>query len=855
MTYVKAPAGRDGTFDADQCRWNRPPVRSLSASQNGEIWVGTVMAVTPLPAEKLYSRCDAARLGFETTDELKDLNEVIGQDRALEAIRFGAAIGQEGYNLFVLGAPGTGKHTTVQRILREKAAAEAVPPDWVYLNNFTTPHQPKVLSLPTGQGRELQEAMRRLIDELRTAVPAAFESEDYRNRRQALEDSARERQENAFQGLREKAEEKNIALVRTPLGFAFAPMEDGAVMEPKAFNALPLEERQRVQGEIEKLQEELEAIVKQIPGWAMEHRDALRDLNRETTAQTIDQPIDGLNARFGAMPGVGEHLEEVREDLLENVHGLLQLENAGPQEGAELPGPSRGRVNGFRRYVVNLLVSREDQEGAPVVFEDNPTLSNLIGRVEHISEMGALITDFSLIKAGALHRANGGYLVLDLRQVLTQPFSWDALKRALKGGKIRIESAGQMLSLVSTVSLEPADIPLRTKVVLCGEPLHYYLLSMYDAEFPTLFKVAADFDDEMTRASDKETLFARQLATMVRRDKLRPLDRGGVARVIEHSARLAGDAEKLSLDLRALCDLVREADFLAGEAGAEVTGAIHVQQAIDAQIRRADRLRERSYEMIQRGFVLLDTEGAEVGQVNGLSVLQLGSFAFGRPSRITARVRMGAGKVIDIEREVELGGPLHSKGVLILSAYLASHFAADQPLSLAASLVFEQSYGGVDGDSASSAELYALLSALSGVPIRQNLAVTGSVNQNGRVQAIGGVNEKIEGFFDICKQRGLTGDQGVLIPAVNQKHLMLRREVVDAVADGRFTIYPVATIDEGIELLTGRAAGTRNAEGSFPEGSINRLVEDRLVAFAEARRRYGVDRGDTDKTEERNGSR
>ncbi|GAB4355910.1 MAG: ATP-binding protein [Kiloniellaceae bacterium] len=799
------------------------------------------MSIPPLPVEKLYARCDAARLGFETTAELEDLDEVIGQERALEAIRFAATIRQEGYNLFVLGTPGTGKHTTVGAILKEKAAKEAVPPDWVYLNNFTTPHQPKALRLPTGQGRELHTAMRELVDQLRAAVPAAFESEDYRNRRQALEDTARERQETAFQAIREKAEAKNIALVRTPLGFAFAPMQDGAVMEPKAFNALPEEERRRIQGEIEALQKELEEVVQHIPTWAMEHRDALRELNREVTAQTIDQPIDRLNERFGMIEGLGEHLEEVREDLLDNVHSLLQLEAAGQQApSAEPMAPARGHVDGFRRYAVNLVVSSEDGEGAPVIYEDHPTLSNLIGRVEHISEMGALVTDFTLIKAGALHRANGGYLILDARKVLTQPFTWDALKRALKAGKIRIESAGQMLSLVSTVSLEPADIPLNAKVVLCGEPLLYYLLSYYDPEFSTLFKVAADFDDEMARDGDKEMLFARQLATLIRREKLRPLDRGAVARVIEHAARLAGDAEKLSIDLRAIADLVREADFFAGEAGDQVIAAAQVQRAIDAQIRRADRLRERSQEMIQRGFLLVDTDGAAVGQVNGLSVLQLGSFAFGRPSRITARVRMGAGKVIDIEREVELGGPLHSKGVLILSSYLASHFAIDQPLSLAASLVFEQSYGGVEGDSASSAELYALLSALSGMPIRQNLAVTGSVNQNGQVQAIGGVNEKIEGFFDICKQRGLSGAQGVLIPAVNQKHLMLRQDVVEAVAAGQFHIYAVETIDEGIELLTGTPAGSRGADGRFPEGTVNRRVEDRLIAFAEARRRYGV---------------
>jgi len=805
------------------------------------------MGIAPLPADKLYIRCDLARLDFETTTDLQDLEEVIGQDRALEAIRFGAAIEQNGYNLFVLGAPGTGKHTTVAQFLKDKAASEAVPPDWVYLNNFTAPHQPKALSLPTGQGRELQSAMVHLVDELHTAVPAAFESEDYRNRRQALEDAARERQENAFQGLREKAEEKHIALVRTPLGFAFAPMHEGGVMEPKAFNALPEAERKRIEGEIEKLQSELEQVVKHIPTWAMEHRDALREFNRQITAQTLDQPIDGLIARFGDFPGLGTYLEEVREDLIENVHRLLQLEiaahqgPAGDAPGPGLaPGPASGTMNGFKRYAVNLMVSGEGEEGAPIVFEDNPTLQNLIGRVEHISDMGALVTDFTLIKAGALHRANGGYLILDARKVLSQPFSWDALKRALKGGKVRIESAGQMLSLVSTVSLEPADIPLKAKVILCGEPLFYYLLDHYDPEFSTLFKVAADFDESMSRAAEGEPLFARLLATMVRREGLRPLDRAAVARVIEHSARLAQDTEKLSINLRAVVDLLREAEFFAGEAGDKVTEAKHIQQAIDAQIRRADRLRERSYESIQRGFVLLDTEGATVGQVNGLSVLQLGRFAFGRPSRITASVRMGAGKVIDIEREVELGGPLHSKGVLILSSYLASHFAIDKPLSLAASLVFEQSYGGIDGDSASSAELYALLSALAEIPIKQNLAVTGSVNQNGQVQVIGGVNEKVEGFFDICNQRGLTGDQGVLIPAANQKHLMLRRDVVDAVSQGRFNVYPIETIEQGIEMLTGLPAGRRDAEGHFPEGSVNRLVEDRLIAFAQARRRFGA---------------
>ncbi|MEQ8652075.1 MAG: AAA family ATPase [Kiloniellales bacterium] len=815
----------------------------------------TSLLPEPLSADSLHQDCDISQLDFPTTEALEDLGDVVGQERGLEAIRFAAAIDRPGYNLFVLGPPGTGKHTSVRQILKAKAAGEPAPPDWVYLHNFETPHQPKALCLPRGQGRILEAEMRGLVEELRTAVPAAFESEDYRNRRQSLEDAAREQQERAFQALREKAEAQDIAVVRTPLGFALAPTKDGAVVDPQAFGKLPEQERRRIEGQIQELQGELEAIVKRIPVWAMEQRDALRTLNREIMAQTIDQPLNRLKQRFSELPEVLAHLNAVRQDLLDHLHMLLQIEASAQNPGmggAQMIGPRAG--DALKRYRVNLFASQVwgdgEATGAPVIYEDNPTLQNLIGRVEHISEMGALTTDFTLIKAGALHRANGGYLILDIRKLLTQPFAWDALKRALKAGKLRIESAGQMLSLITTVSIEPAEIPLKAKIVLCGEPLLYYLLSSHDPEFSTLFKVAADFDGSMPRDGGAELIFARMLATMARREGLRALDRGAVGRMIERSARMAQDKERMSIELSAISDLVQEADFFAGEAGDTVISARHVEAAIDAQIRRADRLRERSYEMIERGFVFLDTEGAVVGQVNGLSVLQLGTFSFGRPSRITARVRLGAGKVVDIEREVDLGGPLHSKGVLILSAYLASHFALDRPLSLSASLVFEQSYGGVDGDSASSAELYALLSALAEIPIKQGLAVTGSVNQNGQVQTIGGVNEKIEGFFDICKRRGLTGAQGVLIPASNKKHLMLRREVVEAVRDGRFSIYPIETIDQGIALLTGKPAGQRDRHGRFPEGSVNGLVEDRLADFADARRRFGAPREVAGRTEQ-----
>jgi lon-related putative ATP-dependent protease len=474
-----------------------------------------------------------------------------------------------------------------------------------------------------------------------------------------------------------------------------------------------------------------------------------------------------------------------------------------------------------------------------VVYEDNPTYQNLVGRAEYMAQLGALSTDFGLIRAGALHQANGGYLILDAARVLSQAYAWEGLKRTLRSGEIRIESLGQALSLISTASLEPEPIPLNVKVVLVGERLLYYLLSQHDSEFNELFKVAADFEEQADRSPANDLLYAQLIGRLARQEKLLPFDRGGVARVIEQSARFTGDAEKLSLHNRTLSDLLREADYWARKAGGNVVAAGDVQRAIDAQVYRASRVRERFREEILRGFLLIDTEGAKVGQVNGLSVVQPGRFAFGHPSRITARVRLGRGEVVDIEREVELSGPIHSKGVLILSAFLGARYVSDRPFSLSASLVFEQSYSGVEGDSASSAELYALLSALAETPIKQSLAVTGSVNQRGEVQAIGGVNEKIEGFFDLCQARGLTGEQGVLIPASNVKNLMLRRDVVEAVEAGKFHVYPVETIDQGIALLTGEEAGERDGEGNFPEGSVNQRVEDRLIALAEKRRAFG----------------
>jgi lon-related putative ATP-dependent protease len=799
-------------------------------------------AVKELEASALYHRADPSQFGFKTTDDLEELTEIVGQPRAAEAIKFGVGIESRGYNVFALGPAGTGKRTTVRQSFEERAKRGPVPDDWCYVNNFVEPHKPKAIRLAAGQGRAFHDDMERLVGGLTTALSAAFESEEYQSRRQAIGQVFQEHQSEAFGQLQEKAEQGNITLLRTPAGLVFAPARNGEVLSAEEVQKLSEKERKELEAKVEELQVELQKIVQQVPVWQHETQEKLEALDREMANFAVGGLIDELCGKYNRFPELVEHFAAVQKDIVENAQNLLASEQESniPAIFRSAEGDAGAGSPLLRRYRVNLLVDHGESEGAPVVYEDNPTFENLVGRVEHRAQLGALLTDFNLIKAGALHRANGGYLILDARKLLLQPYAWEGLKRALQSGQLRIESVGQMLSLISTVSLEPEMIPLKVKVALSGEPMLYYLLYQMDPDFAELFKVEADFEGQMDRSGDNQKLYARLIGTIARREELRPFDATAVARVIERSSRLMGDSEKLSMQMRDIADLLREANYWAGESGKAVVGAADVQKAIDAQIYRADRLRERVQETIHRNIVFIDTEGKRVGQVNGLSVMQLGNFAFGSPSRITARVRMGKGDVVDIEREVELGGPLHSKGVLILSGFLGARYAQDLPLALSASLVFEQSYGGVDGDSASSAELYTLLSAISEVPIKQSLAVTGSVNQHGVVQPIGGVNEKIEGFFDVCKGRELTGEQGVLIPASNVKHLMLRQDVVDTVAAGKFHVYPIETIDEGIAILTGLAAGERDEEGNYPEGTVNYLVEKRLREFAEQRQAFSA---------------
>ena len=822
--------------------FKRPQHDSTPVVTGGQV---TTVAARPQPLEAAELRrvVNPGTLGFKTTDELHPITGLIGQDRALKAIQFGANIKSHDFNIFVLGPPASGKTTAVKAHLGPKAAEAPTPTDWAYVYNFDDPNRPRALQLPHGRARMLAKGMVAALDELRSVLPALFESEDYQVRRRAIDEQFRSGQEEAFEGLNAKAQSQNIAILRTPTGFTMAPMHEGKVVKPDVFNALPEGMRKDVEAKIEGLQKELETILERMPKADKKRRGQLSELNEEVSRRAVQEALNDLIASFSDVPQALDFLRAAGFDLIRNV-GLFLM--TGEEENAIVKQPvDTARDARFRRYMVNVMVASGDgtSAGAPVVEEINPTYGNIIGRVEHIAQMGTLVTDFLLIKPGALHRANGGYLLLDARKLLLSPFAWEALKRAIKARSIRIEQPTEMSGLISTQSLDPEPIPLDVRVVLLGDRELYYLLSAYDPDFSSLFKVQADFDDTIARSSENDQAYARVIASIVKEHGLKPVDAGGVARVIDEGARLADDREKLSIEIGRIADIVREADYWSDQAKRKITTRADVARAIEEQIQRADRLRDRAQETIARGVVLVDTEGAQVGQINGLSVLQLGSFAFARPSRITARVRLGSGRVTDIEREAKLGGPLHSKGVMILWGFLAGRYALDVPLAMAATLVFEQSYGGVEGDSASSAELYALLSALSEIPIKQSLAVTGSVNQRGEVQAIGGVNEKIEGFFDVCRARGLNEQQGVLIPKANVQHLMLREDVVEAVRHSQFAIYPVGTIDEGIEILTGVKAGERDSGARFAAGTINRLVEDKLKSFAERARAFAKSAG------------
>lgn len=792
--------------------------------------------ITPLDAHQLLRHCDPALLDFETTDELDEAADIVGQSRALDAVRFGIDIKQPGFNLFVLGEPGSGRHAAVRHLLEQKAAGEPAPSDWCYVNNFSDPNKPRLLRVPPGRGGQLMRDMQKFVAELAKAISAAFESEEYRVGIEAIQEEFKEREERALRELGQASGEQGIALLRTPHGFVFAPVKGEETMGPEEFEKLPDEEKARIGRLIEEYGERLHKLMHQFPQWRREMQGRIKETSRETMSLAVGHLIEELKERYTDLLNVLGFLDEVMRDVIESGEELReQPRTEGDMSGVVVSGSIT-----LARYQVNLLVDNGAAMSAPVVFEDNPVYPNLVGRVDSVAHMGTLVTNFTLVKPGALQRANGGYLVLDAAKLLTQPYAWEGLKRALRSEQLRIESLGQAFGFASTLPLEPEAMPLNVKVVLVGERILYYLLKEYDPDFDELFKVGADFESDIARNESNTRSYGRFLGMLARHYGLRPFDRHAVARMIEHSARLAGDAEKLSASTRRLSDLMQEADHHAGKAGRQGVTREDVDNALASQRHRADRLHASMQEQILRDNLLIAVSGGHVGQVNGLAVIDLGDFMFAHPVRITATVRIGEGDIIDIERESELGGAIHSKGVMILTSFIASRYARSLPLSLTASLVFEQSYGPVEGDSASLAELCALLSALAAVPIRQSMAITGSVNQYGRVQPIGGVNEKIEGFFDICRARGLDGEQGVIIPHANVKHLMLREDVVAACAEGKFRVFAVEEVDQAIELLTGVPAGEPDEQGVVAEGTINYLVATQLADMSALRQAYAA---------------
>jgi lon-related putative ATP-dependent protease len=791
-----------------------------------------------LASDEVRRTCDPEVINVKTTRECSPLEGIIGQRRAVEALQFGLDMPSGGFNVFVAGRPGTGKTTAVKAFLEERAKNQPTPSDWCYVNNFADPQCPKALRLPAGRGRTFRWDVRKFVELAQKEIGDAFESEQYAERRKNAQAEIEARRKALFAKMEEQAKGAGFLLQVTPMGIAYVPLIEGKPLDQQSFMALSQEVKEELEEKQKALQDDTSGTLKEIRKLAREAADRIQKMDREVAMFVLGPLVDDMMEGYGDIPEVAAHMKAIRDDMLEHIHDARHNQADAEGESVKVAG---GLKRPAVKYEVNVVVDNSGGEGAPVVSELNPTYQDLFGRIEKEAQMGALRTDFTLIRAGSIHKANGGYLVLPVQEVLRNPLAWDGLKRAIRNEEIVIEELGERMGFVSTRGLQPEPIPLSVKIILIGNPMLYHLLYTQDEDFNELFKVKADFDVQMDRTEENMRDYVSFVCTLCEKEELRPLDREAAAKVVEFGSRQANDQYKLSTHFAQVADLVRETNFWAGKDDAEHAGAVHVQKAIEQKTYRSSLVQERIQEMINRGTLLIDTTAEAVGQVNGLAVISIGDNAFGRPNRITASIGMGRGGILDIEREAKLGGNIHTKGVLILSGYLVKQYAHDKPLSLSARLVFEQSYDGVDGDSASSTELYALLSALSGVPIKQGIAVTGSVNQQGEVQAIGGVNEKIEGFYEVCKAKGLTGDQGVMIPESNVKNLMLKEDVVKAVSDGHFHIWPVKTINEGIEVLTGVPAGSRGDDGLFSEGSVHARVDRRLRDLAERIRSFGRD--------------
>jgi lon-related putative ATP-dependent protease len=799
------------------------------------------LAISELPPEKLRFECPPGKVECKTSEELSPLEGIVGQDRALKALIFGVEMKAKGFNIFAAGPPVTGKRPATRSYLEKIAKTKPTPPDWCYVNNFQNPYEPKALKLPAGKAKVFQKDLKNLIDQVKRAVPAALQSEEFAARTNGITKKSVEERDKILNDLNDVAKKSSYAVRMNQLGIGIVPIRAGKALSQEEYDALPASAKKKFEQSRETVRNALDKAGKQVNELEASTLDELKKLRDDTVHYAMGGLISTITFRYQDEPDVVQYLDDLRDDVLENTE-LFTV--TGTEQKKDSDAPPTLTESGvpdllFRRYQVNVIVDNSDVKGAPVIADDNPTVTNLLGRIENEAKFGTLSTDFTLIKGGSIHKANGGFLILGARELLTSQLSYEGLKRALQNGNIAIEETGQRLGIASTKSLIPQPIPLDVKIVLAGDNQIYQALYVADPDFGLLFKVKAQFDDTIERNDENMKTYGRFVHTLCEKENLNHLEAAAIAKVVEYGSRLAEDQTKLSTKFPEIADLVREANLYASQDESKYIKDTHILKALQEKIYRSNLLDEKTKEMIERGIILIDTSGTKTGQVNGLSVISLGDFDFGQPSRITVSVGLGREGVIDIERQAKLGGQLHTKGVLIISGYLENKYARDKPLSVACRLVFEQSYGGVDGDSASSTELYAILSALSDLPIKQNFAVTGSVNQKGEVQAIGGVNEKIEGFYHTCKAKGLKGDEGVLIPKSNVQHLMLSEEVVEAVKHGRFHIYPVSTIDEGIEILTGVKAGALKNDGSYEADSVHFRVNKRLAEMADEIIKFG----------------
>ncbi len=796
------------------------------------------MAITKLTSEQLYRKCDASKFEFTTTADLEERLSALGQDRAISAVELGINIKSRGYNLFCLGPEGTGKTSLVKRILEKEGKERKTPDDWAYVYNFDEPHKPTALNFPAGEAAGFAKAMDEFAAFVEFDLPEVVKNELYEEQLKSIRDKYQEKRNDYIKVLQKKAKGKKVSLLHMPMGVVVAPMKNGEIISPDVFDALSDEEKDEIMADLNAMQEEIAIHQDNAPQWEEKQSEEIKKLQEKLVKDAIKKPLDEIKKNYKGNKKTAEYLKTVQNYILENITTYVPNydQDSKPQTEDEPMAGLLSQLKGqqeedrFGKFKVNVVVKNVPDSGAPIILLDHPTQGNLVGKVERIQQFGALVTDFSLIKGGALHRANGGFLLIDARKLLLQPYSWDSLKRALASKEIKIEAPSEDTSF-ATISLDPQPIPLDVKVVMTGDAELYELLSERDPDFTDYFKVEADFGGVIDRTDENEIEYAKLIGSLSKKKNLRSLNKQAVAKIIEYSSRLADDTEKLTAHVASIGDLLKEADYWARKSKASQIGKNHIEQAIKSQIYRADRINRAMLEQIDKGTILMDVKGERVGQINGLVVYNFTRNSFGKPARITTQVRLGRGEFINIEREVEMSGPIHSKGVLILQALISNRFAKHSPLSLSASIVFEQSYGGVDGDSASSTEYYCMLSAIANLPIKQSLAVTGSINQFGEIQPIGGVNEKIEGFFEVCKYNGLTGKQGVIIPRTNVVNLMLREEVVEAVENGQFHIYAIDTVDDGIELLTGVPAGKPDKRGRFPKGSVNCLVQQSLDEY------------------------